>query len=695
MKLRNRLLAVLLALALVLALPGAALAAEFPAETGQLVEDYTGKTVILHSNDVHGAIEGYAYIAQLKKDLQARGAEVILVDAGDFSQGTRYVSASKGAAAVEMMNAVGYDVATIGNHEFDYGYDQLKENLEKAEFTLVCANVLQDGEPILNSDYIIENDAGLKIGFFGLDTPESQTKANPRLIQGLTFLSNTGAGNTALAQCARDEAEKLKAAGADIVIGLWHLGVDDETAADGHRSIDVLAETEGVDFVIDGHSHTVMTAGAAGEPIQSTGTGFVNIGVIVIDNASRKIESNFLVPTEGLAADEAVAAKADAIITEIDTAYGVVFAASEVELNGAKAPNGNRDGETNNGDLITEAMLWSVRKEGSLDVPDENIVALTNGGSIRAAIHPGDVTLMDINSVLPFGNTVAVVYVTGQELLEVLEASTFCSPTAIGGYPQTTGIEWTLNTTKVYDARPEPYPGSTYYGPATIQRVSIQRINGRDFDPEATYAVVTVDFLAGGGDTYYAFTAASSQFDTGILQDEAVMDYIRTELGGMIGEKYAAPRGDVTVITMENTKVMPSLQKLVIDGVEIVGAEYYNINDENYFKLRDIAALLSGTAAQFEVVYDKETNAVLMQTGEAYTPVGGELEPHADRSASILPSPQSMRVDGENVNITAYNLEGNNFFRLRDLGRVLGFDVDYDLETNTAIIRTAAEEAAA
>ena len=141
--------------------------------------------------------------------------------------------------------------------------------------------------------------------------------------------------------------------------------------------------------------------------------------------------------------------------------------------------------------------------------------------------------------------------------------------------------------------------------------------------------------------------------------------------------------------------MMPSLQKLVIDGVEIVGAEYYNINDENYFKLRDIAALLSGTAAQFEVVYDKETNAVLMQTGEAYTPVGGELEPHADRSASILPSPQSMRVDGENVNITAYNLEGNNFFRLRDLGRVLGFDVDYDLETNTAIIRTAAEEAAA
>ena len=162
MKLRNRLLAVLLALALVLALPGAALAAEFPAETGQLVEDYTGKTVILHSNDVHGAIEGYAYIAQLKKDLQARGAEVILVDAGDFSQGTRYVSASKGAAAVEMMNAVGYDVATIGNHEFDYGYDQLKENLEKAEFTLVCANVLQDGEPILNSDYIIENDATVR-----------------------------------------------------------------------------------------------------------------------------------------------------------------------------------------------------------------------------------------------------------------------------------------------------------------------------------------------------------------------------------------------------------------------------------------------------------------------------------------------------------------------------------------------------
>jgi 5'-nucleotidase len=546
-----------------LSLSVSAMAYNVTADTASLSDiaaDLTGKTVILHSNDVHGEIAGYAYIAALKAELVKRGAEVILADAGDFSQGDPNVSVSKGATAVEMMNAAGYDVVTLGNHEFDYGYDQLMTNLAGAKFKTICADVLKDGKSILDPTWTYESASGLKIGFFGLETPETQTKVNPGLIQGITFLSNS-AGKTELYDCAQKQVDDLKAAGADIIVGLWHLGVDDESAPDGHRSVDVLAKLTGIDLVIDGHSHTVMTSGENGAAIQSTGTKFANIGVVVIDNASKKIEGRCLIPTKVMGGedgktvvseldkDETVAAAAAKIKAEVDAKYGAVFAKSEVTLNGDKAP-GNRNMETNNGDLITEAMLWSVLKEsGSVTVPKENVVAITNGGGIRAAIKPGDVTMKDVNTVLPFGNTVAVVYVTGAELLEALEASTYSTPGAVGGYPQTTGIKFTIDTTKAYDANAETYPDSTYYGPKTINRVSIQSINGKAFDPKATYAVVTNNFCAAGGDTYYAFKAASAQFDTGIPMDEAVMAYVETELNGVIpASKYAQPRGDQTQI---------------------------------------------------------------------------------------------------------------------------------------------------
>lgn len=499
-----------------------------------------GKTVILHTNDVHGAVEGYAYIAQLKADYEAKGAEVILVDAGDFSQGTTYVSSTKGADAVTMMNAAGYDVVTLGNHEFDYGYAQLKENMSKAKFKVVCADVFnEDGTPIFDASYTYTTKSGVKVGFFGMETPETQTKANPALIKGLTF-----ADKDAFTKAAADQVAALK--DADVVICLAHLGVDAESAP--YRSTDLYAAVKGIDFIVDGHSHTVMTKGEKGEPIQSTGTAFKNIGVIVIDDASKKIESNSLYEIkEDTAKDATVAAAAKVIVDRVNNEYGVKFATSKVELNGAKAPNGNRDSETNNGDLITDAMRWKVlQNKDGLTVNEDHVVAITNGGGIRAAIAKGDVTKKDINTVLPFGNTVAVVYVTGEQLLEALEASTFSTPTAVGGFPQVSGINFTIHTGKAYDKNDATYPESTYYGPKTINRVVINSVNGKEFKANEVYAVVTNNFCAAGGDTYYAFKAASAQFDTGIPLDEAVMEYVTKELKGAIGEQYAAPQGRVT-----------------------------------------------------------------------------------------------------------------------------------------------------
>ena len=511
-----------------------------------------GKTVILHTNDVHGSIELYAKVAAMKGDYEAQGAQVILADAGDYSQGTVYVSVNKGKDAVTMMNAAGYDVATIGNHEFDYGYAQLKSNLDSAVFKVVCANVLQDGSPVFDA-YTKISKGGVQVAFVGLETPEAQTKANPALIQGLTFL----AGDEMYA-AVQTQVDAARTAGADIVIVLTHLGVD--SSSEPNTSYDLYKKVNGIDFIIDGHSHTVMTKGPEGEPIQSTGTALNNIGVITIDNATKKIESNELIPiwhTEEVdgkevtvydytKSDATVANDAKAIIDPIDADYDQKFAESAVDLNGAKAP-GNRTEETNLGDLITDAMMWAIKTKAP-GVDMNNAVAITNGGGIRAAIAKGDITKKDVNTVLPFGNTLAVVYVKGSELLEALEVSTYCTPKSLGGFPQFAGMEVELNTACEYDANDTTYPGSTYFGPKSINRITIKTVNGKAFDKDATYAVITNNFLAAGGDTYYAFAAAQTQFDTGLPLDEILMEYITVELNGVVTDKYAAPQGRLTIV---------------------------------------------------------------------------------------------------------------------------------------------------
>ena len=529
MKHTKKMLALLLVLCMVFALTCTAFA--------DSTKDMEGKIVILHSNDVHGALEGYAKIASLRDTYASRGAKVIMVDAGDFSQGTTYVSVSKGATAIDMMNAAGYDIATVGNHEFDYGYEQLMKNLENANFKVLCSNVIKDGKSVFEENAVVEKD-GVKIGFFGLETPETFTKVNPALIKGVSFLQENELYANAQAQ-----VDALKAKGADLVICLSHLGIDDESIK--NRSTDVYDKTTGIDFMIDGHSHTVMTAGPDNEPIQSTGSKFANVGVIVIDSTTKEIVENKLVAADDISTDQTVLNAAKKIMDEVDAEYGAVFAQSKVELNGDKAP-GNRNMETNLGDLITDSMVWSVLRAGSIDVPDENVVAITNGGGIRAWIHKGDVSMKDVNTVLPFGNTIAVVYVKGSELLEALEASAAFAPAAVGGFPQIAGMKITINTDKPFDEG-DLYPESTYHRPNSIQRVTIEEVNGKPFDENATYAVISNNFCASGGDTYYAFKAASDQFDTSIPLDEALMQYIEEELGGVITKRYAEPQGRIFI----------------------------------------------------------------------------------------------------------------------------------------------------
>ena len=533
---KKKVLSLLLAVVMTFSLAVTANAAE---ETAQ---DLDGDIVILHTNDVHGAISGYAKVAALKDAYEARGAYVLLMDAGDFIQGDPTVSTSEGATAVELMNLAGYDVVSLGNHEFDYGYQNLKDLEADADFAIVDANVLYNGRVAFEDNLVFTAPDGTKIGVFGLDTPETATKAHPAKIQGVTFLAGED-----LYDCAQEQVDALTAEGCEYIICLGHLGIDDESA--GNRSIDLLENVDGIDVFIDGHSHSTRAdlldatdgTGMVGNTmVTSTGTKLESIGVVTID--AEGVITTSTTPVADLTAEDAdVAARAAAIQKEIDDEYGTVFAKTEVALNGEREP-GNRTEETNLGDLITDALVWGAEREGT-----EVDAAVTNGGGIRASIAAGDITKKDINTVLPFGNTLSIVQVTGAELLEALEASTYCTPTSIGGFPQVSGIEFTVDTTKAYD-QGEQYPGSTYYGPKSIQRVTIETVGGEPFDANATYTIATNDFMAAGGDTYYAFAAASVNYDLGIAMDEVVMDYITEELKGTVtAEAYGEPAGRITV----------------------------------------------------------------------------------------------------------------------------------------------------
>lgn len=249
-------------------------------DTGRL----NGKIVILHSNDVHGAVDGYARMAALRDDMVNAGAEVILADAGGFTgdETSDDDSSFKTIDGFMLMSSMDYAVATVSDAELQQGYDKLKNEVGAAKFRLLCSNVLKDEKSILGLNYLLQTESGVKIGFFGL--------SDPGQYDGLTVLSGSE-----MYDRARSQTESLKKDGADLVIGLTHIG--DKQAAELYRNVD------DIDFIIEGDSHSVMTEGDAGEPIQSGGDRFAYIGVIVIDKEGG-IADHYLVKTEDLAGDD-------------------------------------------------------------------------------------------------------------------------------------------------------------------------------------------------------------------------------------------------------------------------------------------------------------------------------------------------------------------------------------------------------
>ena len=507
------------------------------------------KFVILHTNDMHGYMQasdtclGIGAVAQLKKDYQQQGYDVLLMDAGDYLQGSSFANFTQGESVVEVMNAAGYDVAALGNHEFDYGSDVLEKRISEMNFPAVAANITVDvtGEPFIQQNAVFTLSDGTKVGVFGLDTPSTATTSAPKNTAGLTF-----AQGEELYAAAQAQIDELKGQDCSIIVCVGHLG--EEASNEGNNAENVVANTSGLTVMIDGHDHlvenqTVKDKDGNDVLIAETGYYLKNIGILTYENG--KFTDSLAEAGTYTGSDPELEKMVAEETAEIEATMQEVVAVTDFDLYGEAAP-GNRTEETTMGDLAADAICWQVTQAvGS--APDAVVL---NGGAIRASIKAGEIKLLDIHNVFPFNNQLCTVEVTGAQLLEALEAATQSSPDPMGAFPQVYGIKYTLDTTVPYE-KGELYPGTTYNAPAAPgTRITIHEVAGKDFDPEATYTIATNEFVATGGDTYYCFAEAGAKtmVYVGYLDYESVLNYMKTELEGTIPEIYEEVQGRITVV---------------------------------------------------------------------------------------------------------------------------------------------------
>ncbi len=521
-------------------------------------------TVILYTNDVHCAIEDYAVLAAYKAQLEAEGNTVILVDAGDAIQGEVIGTLTKGEAVVDIMNTVGYDYAVPGNHEYDYGMDVFLDIAEnKADYEYISSNFysLQSLTSVFET-YMIEDIGDYQIAFVGITTPETVSKANPEyfkdengnLVYGFpTWDMQEGV----LYENVQKSVDAAVAEGADVVVAVGHLGILETT--DGWKSTDVIANTNGIDYFIDAHSHeTIEKAEYTNKDseivaLTSTGTKFANFGQLTI-KADGSAEFELISPDDvdidtmsdsAKTAYNTVKAKIDGYNEEIAYLYEVI-GTSEVNLV-AYDTDGTwlvRKQETNTGDFAADAYRAVTGAD----------IALCNGGGIRNEIAVGDVTrkmLMDIN---PWSNSMCVVEITGQQLLDVLEHGARACPESLGGFFQVSGVTFEIHTYRDSPVITDMNGNFVSIDETMERRVENVLVNGEPVDLEEKYTVAGTNYvLTSGGDGLTMLEDARVVQSEGLLCDSEMLIKYLELLGGTIpAEKYEDPDGDrITIISNE------------------------------------------------------------------------------------------------------------------------------------------------
>ena len=510
---------------------------------------------ILYTNDVHTYIDKqspkltYAAIADLKQSYQNAGKDVLLVDAGDHVQGTAYGSMDEGASIIKLMNAAGYDVATPGNHEFDYGMDRAKAIMKEADFPYLSCNWvdLRTTLRVLPSVKVFVR-GGRRIAFVGVTTPETFTKSTPAYFMDKAqrkYIYDIQGGEDGkklydAVQKAIDKAKLL----ADVVIGLGHLGVDPSSSP--WTSEEVIAHTSGFDAFIDGHSHTVMenkqVQDASGKAVTLTQTGsyFANVGEMTI--AADGTITTKLIPThEGM--DATIAAMQTGWVNTVDDMLGEKIAVGDSDFYVSDPATGKRrirSAETNLGDFVADGIYTYFNEVEKLHCD----VAIMNGGGIRADVPAGDWTFKTCKQISPFGNVACLMSVTGKQIQDALEfAARFAGAEGKenGGFLQVAGATYEIHTDIPNTVQTDDK--NVWIGSATgtprVQNVKIyDRANGTyvPLDENKTYALAGMNYtLRNLGDGFAMFDGAELIKDY-VSEDYLVMSTYAMTFGGVDAE---------------------------------------------------------------------------------------------------------------------------------------------------------------
>ena len=513
------------------------------------------EVTILYTNDVHTYIDKqapeltYAAIAALKQSYQDAGKKVLLVDAGDHVQGTAYGSMDQGASIIELMNAAGYDVATPGNHEFDYGMDRAKELMRDADFPYLSCNWvdLRTNLRVLPEIKVFVR-GGVRIAFVGITTPETFTKSTPAYFMNKAQTKYIydilgGEDGQKLYSAVQKAVDKAKCL-ADVIIGLGHLGVDPSSSP--WTSEEVIAHTTGFDAFIDGHSHTVMenkqVADASGRMVTLTQTGsyFANVGEMTI--APDGTISTRLVSTYDQE-DPAVAAEQAAWVSSVDEMLGEKIAVADTKFYITDPATGKRrirSGETNLGDFVADGIYTYFNEVEQLHCD----IAIMNGGGIRSDEDAGYWTFKTCKQVSPFGNVACLMSVTGKQIQDALEfAARFAGAEGKenGGFLQVAGATYEIHTDIPNTVQTDDK--NVWIGSATgtprVQNVKIyDRANGTyvPLDENKTYALAGMNYtLRNLGDGFAMFDGAELIKDY-VSEDYLVMSTYAMTFGGVDAE---------------------------------------------------------------------------------------------------------------------------------------------------------------
>lgn len=566
----KKIVALLLAVVMVLGLMTAAFAAD----------EKANDIVVLYTNDVHCAVDkniGYAGLAAYKAAMAAEHEYVALVDCGDAVQGAELGTLSKGEYLVDIMNETGYDFASFGNHEFDYQLPQLQTLINKAKYQYLCCNLTytaDDGKGLTGyKPYAIQTYGDVKVAFIGVDTPESFTKSTPAYFQNDKgeFVYSFAEGNNGqeLYTTVQKTVDAAKAEGAAYVIVIAHLGIEETSAP--WRSTDLIANTTGIDVVLDGHSHSTiamdMVANKDGKeiPLSSTGTQLAAIGKLTIKDGKFTTE----LVTDYAEKDPTVDAYVKDIQAKNKAVLETVVAKTDADIstNRADGTRAVRNRETGLGDLCADAY----RMVGGADI------AFVNGGGIRADLKKGELTYADIIKLHPYGNMLCVVKATGQQILDALEFTSrnvqgvaSDGENALGengGFLQVSGLRYTIDTSVKSSVKTdEKKMFVSVDGERRVKNVQVLKGNKYvDIDPKATYTLASHNYmLEDCGDGINMFKDNTFTRQNVMPDNQVLITYIKDYLKGSVPAYYANPSGRITVI--------PTAYSDVADGSWAVNA---------------------------------------------------------------------------------------------------------------------------